>query len=193
MLHSSKKTQLESGFAAQPGVHMRGRRMGGNPGLGWAFRRSAFDAVGGLLDRCILGSGDGFMAFGLAGTYDELKKYGVPLNMRHWSEVRNITLYTEAYRSAIYAWQERAARLTRNIGYVDQHVIHHYHGPKDRRGYTTRDAILIEEKYDPMRDVYPDYQGILQLSPDKPRLRDRIRAYFLSRVEDLPHIPSDLV
>jgi hypothetical protein len=186
--------QEGSGFAAShmPGVKVSMRRMGGNPGLGWGFRRSAFDTVGGLLDKCILGSGDGFMAFGLAGTYDELKRYGIPLNMRHWSEVRNISAYTDEYRAAIYAWQERAARLTRNIGYVDQFVVHHYHGPKDRRGYTTRDNILIEEKYNPLRDVYYDWQGVLQLTPDKPRLRDRIRQYFLSRVEDIPHIPPHL-
>jgi hypothetical protein len=39
----------------------------GATGGAWAFRRPAFDAVGGLLDTCILGSADWHMAFGLAG------------------------------------------------------------------------------------------------------------------------------
>jgi hypothetical protein len=42
----------------------------GATGGAWAFRRSAFDAVGGLLDTCILGSADWHMAFGLVGAVD---------------------------------------------------------------------------------------------------------------------------
>ncbi len=42
----------------------------GATGGAWAFRRSAFDAVGGLLDTCILGSADWHMAFGLVQAVD---------------------------------------------------------------------------------------------------------------------------
>ena len=37
----------------------------GATGGAWAFRRSALEAVGGLLDICILGHGDWSIAFGL--------------------------------------------------------------------------------------------------------------------------------
>ena len=36
-------------------------------GGAWAFTRNAFDAVGGMLDACICGSGDWHMAFGMVG------------------------------------------------------------------------------------------------------------------------------
>lgn len=152
------------------------KRAPGATGGAWAFRRSAFDTVGGLLDRCILGSGDWFMAFGLVG--EDLE------------DDKRIDAYPTDYRRYIRSWQRRAARLKRNVGYVDGHAVHHFHGPKTRRGYGTRDQILISNEYNPGDDVFPDWQGILQLTPHKPALRDAIRAYFLSRSEDIPHMEA---
>jgi len=145
----------------------------GAPGGAWAFRHSAFDAVGGLLDKCILGSADWFMAFGLIG---EPGKFPF------------CTKYTDDYSRTISSWQERAASLRRNVGYVDCHVVHHFHGRKTDRAYGTRDKILVDNKYAPTTDVYYDWQGVLQLNPDRIKLRDEIRRYFLSRNEDLASI-----
>ena len=151
----------------------RGRKVGATGGA-WAFTREAFDATGGLLDRCILGHGDWFSAFGLVGM--------LAPDMR-------IAGYSDDYRQYIFAWQKRAAILERNIGYVDCHALHGFHGPKVNRGYSSRDAILVEHQYSPTRDVAPDWQGVLQLVPGKPGLRDAIRRYFLSRSEDAPQPP----
>jgi hypothetical protein len=152
----------------------------GAPGGAWAFRRHAFDRVGGLLDRCILGSGDWYMAFGLAGkTIDPVleERFG-----------KMSTRYHPEYLRYIRAWQERARTEIRgNIGYVDGFALHHFHGSIRNRGYGTRDAILVDNDFSPLADVYPDHQGVLQLTRDKPRLRDAIRGYFLSRGEDRPH------
>jgi hypothetical protein len=168
--------QLPSGFSEggwrTPYSGGVGNRDVGAPGGGWAFRRSAFDAVGGLLDRCILGSADWFMAFGLIG------------NVGHYKFVDG---YTDDYRNFIRAWQDRAATLHKNVGYVDCHAIHHFHGPKHLRAYSTRDAILVNNKYSPVTDVYPDWQGVLQLAPHKSQLRDEVRRYFISRCEDKHH------
>jgi hypothetical protein len=144
----------------------------GATGGAWAFRRSAFDAVGGLLDRCILGHGDWFMAFGLVGEF---------------APDMHVEGYSLDYMNYIRAWQSRAAKLTKNIGYVDGHALHGFHGPKIKRGYSRRDLLLCNHKYEPTHDVCPDWQGVLQLSGNKPRFRDDIRRYFLSRNEDLPH------
>jgi len=142
-------------------------------GLAWAFRRDSFEACGRLLDVCILGSGDWHMAFGLAGRPDchppsaELDRVGRP------------------YAEAIRVWQRRAQRAVRqNVGYVDCHVLHHFHGSKHRRGYTTRWTVLRDHAFDPYRDLFPDAQGLYRLTPDKPGLRDAVRRYFLSRSED---------
>ncbi len=139
----------------------------------WAFRRSAFDIVGGLLDKCILGHGDWFMTFGLVGED---------------APDMHIDGYTDDYRRQIISWQNNAAKLKKNIGYVDCHAIHHFHGSKTKRAYASRDQILVRNKFAPTTDLKADWQGIYQLTPDKPALRDDIRRYFISRTEDDPNL-----
>jgi hypothetical protein len=169
---------VEGGWAAPSSggyddtISSKARRPVGATGGAWAFRRSAFDAVGGLLEKCILGHADWFMAFGLIGQDAPDMRLGG---------------YSEDYREYIRAWQRRAGRLKKNIGYVDGHAIHHFHGPKKRRGYSSRDKILVDHQYEPTHDAFHDWQGVLQLTPEKPGLRDAIRRYFLSRSEDIPH------
>jgi hypothetical protein len=152
----------------------KGRPRGvGATGGAWAFRRSSFDLVGGMLDVCILGHGDWFSAFGLVGEE---------------APDMHIDKYSADYRNAIFAWQRNAARIKKNIGYVDCFAVHHFHGSKVRRGYSTRDTILAKHQFTPLGDLRRDYQGIYQLTPDKPDLRDDIRHYFISRSEDNPEL-----
>jgi hypothetical protein len=143
----------------------------GATGGAWAFRKTSFDAVGQLLDPCILGHGDWFMAFGLVA--EEAPDVGMPK-------------YSEGYKRVISEWQRNAARLKKNIGYIDNFAIHHFHGSKLRRFYSQRYQILIDHKFDPLSDLRRDWQGIYQLSGDKPGLRDAIREYFIVRSEDDP-------
>lgn len=143
----------------------------GATGGAWAFRRSAFDAVGGLLDKCILGHGDWFMAFGLVGED---------------APDMHVDGYTQDYRDAIAAWQRNAAKLKRNIGYIDCFCTHHFHGSKANRGYASRDTILVKNQFAPSTDLRKDWQGIWQITPDKPQFRDDVRRYFISRSEDAP-------
>lgn len=150
-----------------------GRKSVGTTGGAWAFRREAFDAVGGLLDTCILGSGDWHMAFGLAGQPDS------------HPNVAETTACGVPYADSIKNWQRRASRaMRRNIGVVDCHALHYFHGSKKLRGYGERWKILRDNNYDPTRDVYRDSHGVLQLDPDRVELRDDLRRYFDSRTED---------
>ena len=145
----------------------------GATGGAWAFRRSAFDTTGGLLDTCVCGHGDWHMAFGLVS--EDAPEVGV-------------TSYSDGYRKSIAAWQKRAARLKKNIGCVDGFATHSFHGSKFRRFYTSRYEILIANDFDPQVDLVPDWQGIYALSEDKPALRDQLRRYFIERDEDNPEI-----
>jgi hypothetical protein len=143
----------------------------GATGGAWAFRRSAFDAVGGLLDVCVLGSADWHMAFGLAGAFNPAPE---------------TSLCSWPYIQAVERWQVRAAVLQQNIGCVDNHAIHHFHGSKVFRSYGERWKILRDHHFDPNTDLVRDWQGIWQLAGNKPRLRDAIRGYFRARNEDDP-------
>lgn len=142
----------------------------GAVGGAWAFRRSALEKLGGLLDCCILGSADWHMAFGMAMRDD------VHPDM-------NLSAAPE-YVKAIKRWTENAAVLRGNIGYVNGHAIHHWHGPMAKRGYQWRANILTSNQFDPLTDLRYDWQGVLKLTNNKPKMRDEIRAYFRQRSED---------
>ena len=155
--------------------HIKGEFLRGVGATGGAvaFRRSAFDTLGGMMDRCILGHADWSMAFQMVGV-----------------EPPDIHLqnYAPSYKDYIKSWGDRAARLRRNVGYVDAMAMHTFHGSKTRRGYSSRDVILARHQFDPYRDIFPDAQGIWQFNPDKWELRDDIRRYLISRYEDDPNI-----
>jgi hypothetical protein len=144
----------------------------GATGGAWAFRRSAFETVGGLLDQAILGHGDWFMAFGLVG-----ERTGGTIGERK---------FHPRYLDVIDAWQNRAKAINKNIGVLDQFAVHHHHGPMHSRGYETRDQILVEHQFDPVFDMHRNAHGIYELNGNKPAMRDAIRRYFISRQEDSP-------
>ncbi len=141
----------------------------GAPGGAWAWTRSAFDTVGGMLDSCLLGSGDWHMALGLIQE----------------SSARLETLHTgNAYNKCILDWQKRAKRIEKNIGCIDNFAVHHYHGSHKSRGYGDRWQILVNHDFDPSADAHKDWQGAWRLSGNKPAMRDDIRRYFIERMED---------
>jgi hypothetical protein len=141
----------------------------GAPGGAWAFRREAFNLVGGLLDTCILGSADWHMAMALIGERDT-----------HW-EVRECG---NPYVRRIHAWAAHAAPIRGNVGFVQNHAIHHFHGSMSKRGYGSRSRILRDYQFDPEVDLKRDWQGLWQFAGDKPKFRDAIRNYFRERNED---------
>ncbi len=144
----------------------------GPPGLAWAWRRDAWDLVGGLLDICVLGSADTYMAFGLL---DRLTKDIVDPR------------FSKGYQRAIYRWQERAKDLLKNVGMVPGLALHYWHGSMQSRGYSTRNQVLIKSQFDPHEDLMRDWQGLYQLRVRDERtitLRDGCREYLASRNED---------
>jgi hypothetical protein len=146
-----------------------------HPGYAWAWRRDAFDAVGGLIDIAICGAADWHMANALIGNVDDTLSPGM----------------SEDFVKAMHEWQLRAeTHIRRNVGCVDTLLMHYWHGRKSDRGYTTRGAILTEqpEPYSQLLDLKRDWQGLWQLVDRGDlrsiRLRDRLMAYFVSRDED---------
>lgn len=143
-----------------------------HPGYAWACRRDAWDHLGGLIDFGIVGSGDRYMACGLIG---EIAQSLSP----------EIIQDCPTYSEWCFEWQSRAENyVKRNIGFVDGLLLHYFHGAKRNRGYMNRSAILWNNSFDPARDIKRDWQGLWQLTDQKPGLRDELRAYFRSRDED---------
>lgn len=144
----------------------------GRPGLAWAANIDALDRVGGLIDFCILGSGDWHMAHGLVGAM-------------YPSWEHKLSKYSEC----LLDWQEKAERwIKRDVGFVPVTVGHWFHGNKGDRKYGSRGGILVHNEYDPHTDIKYDAHGLLQLETWEPRqirLRDQIRQYFRTRGEDV--------
>ncbi len=151
-------------------IQMRNANPGATGGA-WAFTKEAFSEAGGLLDTCIAGAGDWYMAFGLVGN----KTDGHPEALS----------CGPAYEASIRRWQERAYSFVQgNIGYVDNFCTHQWHGDIKDRGYGDRWKILRDHKFDPLIDVTKDWQGLLTWTGNKPQLEADLRRYFLSRDED---------
>lgn len=153
------------------GTQAKGYEVGSTGGP-WAYRIEAFNTLGSLMDRCILGSADWYMAFGLVGA----KKPGPEADR----------LVTAQYRNYVLDWMTNAGRLKQNVGYVDAHLVHKWHGPYEKRQYGSRWRILETNTYDPYTDIQANAWGVWELRGNKPRLRDEIRRYFRTRREDDP-------
>lgn len=148
----------------------------GHTGYAWAITRKAFDDMGGLLDFCILGSGDAHMALSFIGEVE--KSLHSKLNNN--------------YKLLCKIFQERCEKyIQRNVGYVKGTILHHWHGSKSSRQYSSRWQILIENDFDPLKDIKRAFNGTWQLDitancaqHNKIKLRDSIRKYFKQRNED---------
>jgi hypothetical protein len=142
----------------------------GATGGAWGFTRWGFETVGGLMDHCILGHGDWFMTFGLVSepTAGDVAK----------------SPYHPNYTAMITAWQEKAKALNKSIGVLDCYALHHFHGDMKKRGYGSRDQILVQHKFDPLLDLKKNSQGIWEFTGNKPGLRDAVHKYLRERDED---------
>ncbi len=139
----------------------------GQTGYAWAAQRSVLDRLGGLIDWSILGSNDYFMALALEGkiTPESTRMPGTN------------------YAAQLLDWQTRCQEC-RNFGCLETTILHFWHGRRSDRGYDSRWRILVDNQFDPDRDLIRNSDGLFSLSGNKPALLDAQRKYFRSRNED---------
>lgn len=152
------------------GYYSKGWQLG-HPGFAFAFRRDAFERLGGFLDVAALGSGDFFMCLALAGQLEGHLRAGM----------------SAGYREQLLLWADRARRhVRRNMGYVPGLLLHAFHGARRDRRYNERAEILDRWAFDPEFDLKPDSQGLWQWTERCPELHYAVRDYFRTRREDHP-------
>lgn len=160
-LHQSKPGQPKQVKATDPYPY-------GHSGYAWACTRTFWEAVGGLIDFAVLGSGDHHMANAMVGTVEATVHGGLG----------------PSYLRRCLDWQRRAMRITHGeVGFSTGRIEHSFHGPKKARGYQNRWQILVQNHYDPDHDLSYDHQGVIHLV-GKPQLEQAIRRYNRSRAED---------
>jgi hypothetical protein len=146
-------------------------------GLAWAWRRDAWDAVGGIQDRHLHGGGDWFLAWSLIEQVERSMRKDLH----------------PSYKDYLYRYEALCKRhIRRDIGYMSGSVFHMHHGPKSQRKYADRHKLLAVTQYDPIGDIRTDAQGLIQLIDDGSErfiwLRDGLRQYAAERNEDDPNI-----
>jgi hypothetical protein len=160
------RAQSREGSLAARGANMPAW---GEPGFAWAARRQEIEAVGGILDWAIVGSGDALMSRALTG--ETTRELEIKLS--------------PASQKALDRYQQKCTTHIRgNLGYVEGMISHFWHGSRANRAYKARAQILIDNAYDPATDLQRDADGLIHLSAKKPKLARQIIAYFSSRDED---------
>jgi len=148
----------------------------GHTGYGFAMRRSAYNAMGGLIEFAVLGSADAHMCMAWIGKVGKTLNPGLHKN----------------YRGLCNIYQDRCERhIKRNIGYVPGTILHSWHADKSMRQYKTRWNILLEHEFDPLRDIKKDINNLWILEDSKPAFRDDLRRYFRQRNEDSVDLKQD--
>jgi len=138
-----------------------------HPGYAWAMTRTAYQKIGGLYDKGVLGSGDNVMA----------------LSFIDKCQFANNDNFHSDYNESMINFQSKANKL--RLGYVPGVIRHHYHGSKQNRKYTERWKILMNHNYSPIEHTTYDKNGIL-IPTDKftEEFKDDILNYFKERKED---------
>lgn len=137
-------------------------------GFAWACTRGFWEATQGLMERCIVGSADHHMAWGMINELSASVHGKMP----------------EAYKRMCSDWANAAFRVTHGkMGFVPGTIVHHFHGRKEKRGYRERWNIFIDHAFDPYKDLSFDSQGLAYIV-NKPLLVHECGEYLNSRCED---------
>jgi hypothetical protein len=138
-----------------------------HPGYAWAITRKAYEKIGGLYDKGVLGSGDNIMALSFINKCCYMNNKG----------------YNEDYNNSMLEWQQKAKGL--RLGYTPGVIRHHFHGSKVNRKYTERWKVLIKHNYSPYIDLSYDSLGIIIPTEHfSNEFKEDIMNYFRERKED---------
>jgi hypothetical protein len=138
-----------------------------HPGYAWAITRKAYEKMGGIYDKGVLGSGDNIMAMSF-------------INKCEYATNEN---YHEDYNNSMLEFQEKVKRF--RLGYTPGIIRHYYHGSKKNRKYTERWTLLIKHAYSPIKHLKYDKTGLLvPTSEFTEELKTDIMNYFRERKED---------
>jgi len=138
-----------------------------HPGFAWAMTRTAYEKMGGLYDKSIVGSGDSIMSHSL-------------INKVHiWQNPK----YSDDYNMSMDEYQKKVSGL--RLGYVPGVIRHYYHGSKKNRRYVQREEMIISHEFSPIKHITYDEIGIIiPTSECPPQLLIDMLNYFIERKED---------
>ena len=162
-LFGAVRHESPTGVRERPGL-VAARR--GTPGHAWAARREAIEA--GLFDLAILGGGDSLMHHAWTGRTGGASLTDLPPTIRE----------------RFVAWAKQAWCPVRGrVGWVDQTITHHWHGPPRRRHPADRGRRLYAAGFDLDRHLVRD-RGLWRWTPAADPVRRVVADYFAERTKD---------
>lgn len=139
--------------------------LSGNPGMAIALRPGALPGFR-FYECNLVGGADLALAAALAGALDEVFTHRA---------------FSPGHQDHLRDWARRCIPAGSSLGFAPQRLLHLWHGKLKDRGYSTRNAILLEHGFDPARDVDPDPAGGLRLTQQAQALRRAVAQYLASR------------
>lgn len=132
-------------------------------GLSWGFNR--FILKNGFFDKHILGSNDTLQILATIGDYFNTQTLGI------------------CTKSLLKSWIEYCEQIpplsNYDMGYCNGMVEHLYHGNVYKRGYQTREQLLIDHQYDPKIHIDLDKNSLYKVTNIE--LKNKILSYFYTR------------
>lgn len=155
------------GFQMSKGVKYGGTGINmWHPGFAWACTRKAYERMGGLYEKGILGAGDHAMSFAFIGKCEGSCNPGA----------------TDDYKESLHEFQNKCGEV--RLGYVPGVIRHYFHGSKKNRKYSERWNILINNAYSPKLHLTKK-NGLLVPTETCPvAMLEGILTYFRERNED---------
>jgi hypothetical protein len=155
----------------EPGIMLAPdkRGLGSMDGLAWAAHRDLLERCG-LYDACVVGGGDGAIAAGVAGNFQDFIDY-LLLNARRRE---HFLAWAHSFHDAVRA----------DLGFCPGTIYHLWHGDLADRNYRERRMRFAEFDFDPFSDIAVDRNGAWRWSSDKPLMHRFVKDYFGTRFED---------
>jgi hypothetical protein len=145
----------------------------GSTGFAWAAQRSWLEAMGGLPDRWIAGTGDTPCALAFLGCHEA---YASVLDLCGLGNIRS---------DHLSVWSRLAQVAPPRPSNLDGKILHLYHGELADRGYLRRLFTLVRSGFLPDEHLELAPGGAWRFNDAAPPgIRDLMAAYFASRRED---------
>lgn len=137
------------------------------PGFAWAAKRELFHDIK-IYDKNIVGSGDTFMVDCLLDSWD-IHGYAAK--------------FTPKMKEHMQEYCSKLKQKQPKIGYIPIDINHLYHGNLKNRSYMDRHQAILDNDYDPQKDIKLE-NDVYEWATDKKSMHDSIKNYFFSRMED---------
>jgi len=138
------------------------------PGFAWAARRDAFQDIGGIYDRNIVGSGDTFL---------------VDCFLNSWDIHGFSSKFNDHMKDSLMSYYKQLQAKNLKVDYIPVDIYHLWHGSLKNRKYMDRHDVIKQYDYNPMKDVVVK-NNVLEWDSDKSGMHEDIRQYFFDRKED---------